>query len=71
MQSYSIFCKLRSTLVLTHTIAIKWKEEYHAVVVDCHHSLRLCGDRMNKKCHSHVANAPKGIGLAQDTFEIS
>ena len=24
---------------------------------------------MNKKCHKHVTNAPKGIGLAQDTFE--
>ena len=23
----------------------------------------------NKKCHSNVTNAPKGIGLAQDTFE--
>ena len=25
----------------------------------------------NKKCHSHVTNAPKGIGLAKDTFEES
>ena len=25
--------------------------------------------RLNKKCHKHVTNAPKGIGLAQDTFE--
>ena len=24
---------------------------------------------LNKKCHKHVTNAPKGIGLAQDTFE--
>ena len=24
---------------------------------------------INKKCHKHVTNAPKGIGLAQDTFE--
>ena len=23
----------------------------------------------NKKCHKHMTNAPKGIGLAQDTFE--
>ena len=23
----------------------------------------------NKKCHKHVTNAPKGIGLALDTFE--
>ena len=23
----------------------------------------------NKKCHKHVTNAPKGIGLVQDTFE--
>ena len=46
MQSYSIFCQFRSTLVLTHTIAIKRKEKYNAEVVDCHCSLRLCGDRM-------------------------
>ena len=26
-------------------------------------------DNKNKKCHKHVTNAPKGIGLAQDTFE--
>ena len=25
----------------------------------------------NKKCHSHVTNAPKGIGQALDTFEES
>ena len=25
--------------------------------------------RQDKKCHKHVTNAPKGIGLAQDTFE--
>ena len=25
-------------------------------------------NQINKKCHSHVTNAPKGIGLAQDTF---
>ena len=25
--------------------------------------------QFNKKCHKHVTNAPKGIGLAQDTFE--
>ena len=25
----------------------------------------------NKKCHNNVANAPKGIGLAYDTFEGS
>ena len=28
------------------TIAIKQKEKYNAVVVDCHHSLCLCSDRM-------------------------
>ena len=27
--------------------------------------------RRNKKCHSHVTNAPKGIGQARDTFEES
>ena len=44
---------LAAALAITHTIAIKWKEKYDAVVVDCHHSLRLCGERMkmslNKK----------------------
>ena len=43
-QNYGIFCQFRSKLANTHTIAIKWKENYDAVVVDCHHSLRLCGD---------------------------
>ena len=42
-RNYSIFCQFRSKLAITHTIAIKWKEKYDAVVVDCHHSLRLCG----------------------------
>ena len=42
------FCQFRSKLAITHTIAIKWKEKYDAVVVDCHHSLCLCGDRMKK-----------------------
>ena len=46
MQSYGIFCQLRSKLAITHTIVIKWKEKYDAVVVDCYHSLRLCSDRM-------------------------
>ena len=27
--------------------------------------------KTNKKCHSHVTNAPKGIGQAQDIFEES
>ena len=40
MQNYSFFCQFRSKL------AIQWKETYDAVVVDCHHSLHLCGDRM-------------------------
>ena len=31
---------------ITHTITIKWKEKYNAVEVDCHHNLRLCGDRI-------------------------
>ena len=46
MQNYRTFCQFRSKLAITHTIAIKWKEKYDAVVVDCHHSLSLCGDRM-------------------------
>ena len=33
-------------MYITHTIAINWKERHDAVVVDCHHSLRFCGDRM-------------------------
>ena len=45
-QNYGIFCQFRSQLAISHTIAIKWKEKYDAVVVDCHHSLRLCGDKM-------------------------
>ena len=46
MKNYGIFCKFRSKLATTHTIASKWKEKYDAVVVDCHHSLHLCGDKM-------------------------
>ena len=46
VQSYHIFYQFRSTLVITRTVAIKWKEKYHAVVVNCHHSWGLCGDRM-------------------------
>ena len=42
MQIHGIFCQFRSKLTITHTIAIKWKEIYDAVVVDCHH----CGNRM-------------------------
>ena len=45
MQKYSIFCQFRSKIAIIHTIAIKWKEKYNAVVVDCHHSLCLCDDR--------------------------
>ena len=41
-QNYGIFCQFRSKLAITHTIAIKTKEKYDAVVADCHH----CGDRM-------------------------
>ena len=32
---YGIFYQFRSTLVITHTIAIKWKEKYHAVEIPC------------------------------------
>ena len=48
MQNYVIFCKFRSELAIAQSIAIKWKEKYDAVVVDCHHSLCLCGDIMKK-----------------------
>ena len=35
MQNYGIFCQFRSKLAITHIIAIKLKEKYDAVVVDC------------------------------------
>ena len=34
-ENYCIFCQYRSKLAITPTIAIKWKEKYDAVVVDC------------------------------------
>ena len=43
-QNYDIFCQFRSRLAISQAIAIKWKEKYDAVVVDCNHSLRLCGE---------------------------
>ena len=43
-RNHGIFCQFRSKLAITHNIAIKWKERYDAVVVDCHH----CGDRENE-----------------------
>ena len=46
MQKYRILCQFRSKLAITHTIGMKRKEKYNAVVVDCHHSLYLCDDRM-------------------------
>ena len=46
MQNYSIFYQFRIKLVITHTNAIKWKEKHDGVVIDCHHSLRLFGNRM-------------------------
>ena len=46
VQNFGINCQFRSKLAITHTITIKWKEKYDAVVVDCHHSLCLCDDRM-------------------------
>ena len=45
--NYGLFCQFRSQLAITHTIAIKWKEKYDAVVVDS--SLHLCGDRMKMR----------------------
>ena len=48
MQNYSLFCQFRSKLAIKNAIGIKWKEKYDTVVVDCHHSLCLCGDRMKK-----------------------
>ena len=46
MQDYGIFCQFSSKLAIPNTIFIKWKEKYNAVVVDCHHTLHLCGYRM-------------------------
>ena len=42
----NIFRQFISKLAITYPIAIKCKEKYDAVVVDCHHSLPLYGDRM-------------------------
>ena len=64
-QNYGTFCQFRSKLAITHTIAIKWKEKYDSVVVDCHHNLCLCGDRMKmslpkkkKKIFRETPNTP-------------
>ena len=43
--AFSVSLEAYLNLAITHTSAIKWKEKYDAVVVDCHHSLRFCGDR--------------------------
>ena len=46
-QNYAIFCQFGIKLAITHTIAIRWKEKYDALVVNCHHSLGACGgDRL-------------------------
>ena len=47
-QNYGFFCQFRSKLVISYTTAFKRKEKYDAVVVDCHHSLCLCGDNENE-----------------------
>ena len=46
-QNEGIFCEFRSKLAITHTIAIKKKIKYDAVV-GCHHSLCLCRDNENE-----------------------
>ena len=51
-QKYDIFCQFRRKLGITHTIAIEWKEKYVAEVVDCHHTLLSCGDRIKKSLHN-------------------
>ena len=52
MQNYSIFCQFRSKFKpIKHTIAIKWKEKYNADIVNCYHSLSVCGDRMKMSLH--------------------
>ena len=49
MQNYGIFCQFRSKLAITHTIAIKWKEKNNAVVVDCHHRMKMSLPKKKKK----------------------
>ena len=54
-------CSLRYMYVIT---IISYR------IVKTHPSVcKITFAKGNKKCHKHVTNAPKGIGLAQDTFE--
>ena len=48
MQNYSIFCQFGSKLAITHTIAIRGRGKNNAVVVDCHHRMKM-GLPKNKK----------------------
>ena len=47
-QTNGIFCQFRSKLAITHTVAIKWKEKYYAVVEDCNHTC-ICVVTAKKK----------------------
>ena len=44
--AFSVSLEANLNLAITYTIAVKWKEKYDAVVVECHHRRRFCGDRM-------------------------
>ena len=61
-ENYGIFCQFGSKLAIAHTIAIKWKEKYDAVVglVNCHHSLLLCG-RLMRMSHPKFFMPPKEL----------
>ena len=48
------------------TVATKKRDSILLVkIVDLHLTLKA---PRNKKCHKHVTNSPKGIGLAYDTL---
>ena len=80
--SYNFWAKSRSTRPLIDRYWELLRDELTQESIDIrdikgknriisHAILCLCFNflRQNKKCHKHVTNAPKGIGLAQDTFE--
>ena len=66
------YCKMYiQTCMHTHVHAAKCS--YTNACIHLHPGMKSLKSKqsisMNKKCHSHVTNAPKGICLAQDTFE--
>ena len=64
------------TLVTFETVAPQPRVNYSAPEpLHSHHQcdigVKNQGNMLNKKCHSNMTNTPKGIGLAQDTFDES